>query len=85
MWTEFVRHTHSKQILNIYLLPGSKLLSPLLYLLAVLLVQLFQLLGLMFNQEVAFLILKKKKTCSRRGKLLFAEATTPIIFNEPLL
>lgn len=40
-----------------YLLPGPQLLSPVLDLLAVLLVQLLQLLGLVFNQEVAFLIL----------------------------
>lgn len=41
-----------------YLLPGSELLSPLLYLLGVLLIQLLQFLGLVFNQQVAFLILK---------------------------
>lgn len=40
-----------------YLLPGPELLPPLLYLLAVLLIQLLQLLGLVFNQNVAFLIL----------------------------
>lgn len=44
---------------GVYLLPWSQLLSPLLYLLAVLLIQLLQLLSLMFNQKVAFLILKK--------------------------
>lgn len=40
-----------------YLLPGPELLSPLLYLLAVFLVQLLKLLGLVFNQKVTFLIL----------------------------
>lgn len=40
-----------------HLLPGPELLSPLLYLLAVLLVQLLKLLGLVFDQKVTFLIL----------------------------
>lgn len=54
----YERHTFlSQRVSGYYLLPGPELLSPLLYLLAVLLIQLLQLLGLMFNQKVAFLIL----------------------------
>lgn len=52
-----------------YLLPGPQLFSPLLYLLAVLLVQLFQLLGLVFNQEVAFFILEKEMWVKAEGAL----------------
>lgn len=66
MTVERITKTHKllSQLVNIfliYLLPGPQLLSPLLHLLAVLLVQLLQLLGLVFNQKVAFLILGKKK------------------------
>lgn len=44
-----------------YLLPGSELLPPLLQLQAVFLIQLLQFLGLVFNQQVAFLILTHTK------------------------
>lgn len=45
-----------------YLLPGSQFLPPLLQLQAVLLVQLLQLLGLVFDQQVALLVLKQKQS-----------------------
>lgn len=45
-----------------YLLPGSELFSPLLQLQAVFLIQLLQFLGLVFNQQVAFLILTHTNT-----------------------
>lgn len=41
-----------------YLLPGPQLFPPLLHLQTVLLIQLLQLLCLMFDQEVTFLILQ---------------------------
>lgn len=41
-----------------YLLPGLKLVSPLLQQLVVLLVQMLQLQGLVLDQQVALLVLK---------------------------
>lgn len=47
-----------------YLLPGPELFPPLLHLQAVLLIQLLQLLGLVFDQEVTFLILQHETKLS---------------------
>lgn len=47
-----------------YLLPGPELFPPLLHLQAVLLIQLLQLLGLVFDQEVTFLILQQERRLS---------------------
>ena len=46
-----------------YLLPGPQFLPPLLQLQAVLLVQLLQLLGLVFDQQVTLLILEYRGEC----------------------
>lgn len=61
-----------------HLLPGSQFLSPLLQLQAVLLVQFLQLLGLMFDQQVALLVLRHRG----RGREAFYSLLSVKVFDH---